>query len=186
MPGENLVDILYRKRVSGAEIAHRAGRSGASAVPAFANRVALTAKQNVVAVVATWRQHGDRIRLRKSGQIVKVAVLAIAVFDVAAALAHRRALGRIATPSADHAHHLFAPLGELLAVSFAQCGARITATLGVNGVNRTVRRPHRWCRSGRQRAARTRAGPQRARTRRARCTRARFLGAIVSPRLPLG
>ena len=51
-PRQDLVDVGDRKRVVGAEVAHRAPGTGASAIPGLARRIAIAHEQDVFALRA--------------------------------------------------------------------------------------------------------------------------------------
>ena len=87
---QDLVDVGDGKRVVGAEVARRPVRAGAPAVPGFARRIAIAHEKNVFALRAARHQHRHRFRLDETGEIEKIAVGAVRVFNVVVAHAHGR------------------------------------------------------------------------------------------------
>src|SRR5690606_12966784 len=77
-PGQDLVDIAYRKCVVGAVVLDGACGTRASAFPHLLHRVALATEQDELALRPPGREHCDGLGLREARQVVKVAVLSIA------------------------------------------------------------------------------------------------------------
>ena len=114
--GQNLIDILDGKRVIGAEVLHRALGSGTPAVPGFHFRVAITTKQQVLAVFAARRKHHHGFGFRKPGEIVKITVRPEREIHVAVTRLLR--VGRQDSDSVrpHHAHQLFTPAGKFFLI----------------------------------------------------------------------
>ena len=83
---QDVVDVADRERIVGAVVAHGAIRSGATAIPGLAGRVAIAHEQDVFAVRASRNQHGHRFRFVETGQVMEIAVGPVVVMDVAVAL----------------------------------------------------------------------------------------------------
>ena len=104
--GQDVVDVVDRKRVVEGELVDRAFRAEARPVPAFALGIAFAAEQDDFAGLAARDQGQHRLRLVEAGQVVEVAVLPVRIMRVvvADALGRRRQDGDgVAT---DDAHQL--------------------------------------------------------------------------------
>src|SRR5690606_19204412 len=87
---QDVVDVADREGVVGAVVAHRAVLAGPQANPDFTLRHPPAAEKYVLAMLATGNQHQPRFRLRKTGQVLEVAVLSVDVLDVTVADVDRR------------------------------------------------------------------------------------------------
>ncbi len=114
--GQDIVDIVDRKRIVRIEILDRAFRSGSGSVPEFLSAVAVPDEQYVLAVITPGRQYGNCVRLREARQVVEITVLAVAVFDIAIPRLDRRARQDGDAVLAHHPHECFAALGKFLPV----------------------------------------------------------------------
>ncbi len=81
-----VVNVINGKSVVGAELFDGTFGAGPAAVPGFALGITLATKQYKLGLVAARHQHGHRFRLGKSGQVIKVAILAKRILHVAIAL----------------------------------------------------------------------------------------------------
>ena len=88
--GQDFIDVRNREGVIRAVALDGTVGSRPRPVPGLAQGVVLARKQQVFALRTAGHQHRDRIRLRKSAQVVKMAVLPVGVFDIAVAVSHRR------------------------------------------------------------------------------------------------
>ena len=127
--GQDVVDIVDRKRIVHAVARDCAFGAGAHAVPGFALAVALTAKQNLLAVFAPRNQREHGFGLAETGEIVKIAVLPVRIMRVVVAHALDRRRYDADGIIADDAHQLPAAVsvfpGFDHAVWSVQCGAGI-------------------------------------------------------------
>ena len=126
-PRQYLVDVRDRKGIVRRIALDGAFGAGARAVPRLAQRVVLAHEQQVFRLRTARHQHRNRIRFRKAGQVVEVAVLPIGILDVAVAMAHRRRRQDRDRILADHAHELAPPARELLAVHRSRLNAAAAA-----------------------------------------------------------
>ena len=114
--GQNFIDVLDRECIVRAIVFDRSFRPGARAIPGLPQGVVLAHEQKIFGVRTPGNQHGNRVGLREAAQIVKMAVLAVGVFNVAVAMTHgcgRQYRDRVL---ADHAHELAPSACELLTV----------------------------------------------------------------------
>ncbi len=88
-PRNNVIQVGDGKRVVCTVVAHRTNRSRALAVPGLPRRIPVAHEQHVVGLFPPRNEDRDRLRLRKAGHVPEVAVLAIGVFDIVVAVAHR-------------------------------------------------------------------------------------------------
>ena len=110
--GQDVVDVVDRKRVVETVIAHRAFGADARAVPALAFGVALAAEQDHLALLAAGYQREHRVGLGKSAEIVKVAVLPVRIVRIVAAHAFRSGGHDHDRVASGHAHQLPAAAHE--------------------------------------------------------------------------
>jgi hypothetical protein len=68
-----------------AEVAHRASRPRAAAVPGLARRIAIAHEQDVLALRPAGHEHRDGLGLGEAGEIEKIAVRPVGVLDVVVA-----------------------------------------------------------------------------------------------------
>ena len=81
-PRQDVVDIIDRERIIGTVFDNSAFLPSAIAIPQLAFLVAFAAEQHVLAVLTPGHQHGHRLRFGKTGQVLKITVLAIIVFNI--------------------------------------------------------------------------------------------------------
>ena len=126
--GQNVIDIVDRKCIVCGKNFDGAVRSGPGSMPQFLAPVAIPAKQDVLPVVTSGREYRHRVRLGEPAQIVKIAILPIAVLDVAIADLDRRTRQNGDTVFAHHPHECLAALGKFLSVHhllLRECGASV-------------------------------------------------------------
>ncbi len=110
------IDVRDRKRIVRTVALDRAVGTCSGTIPGLAHGVVFAHEQQILRVGTPGYQHRHGIRLRKSAQVVKMAVLTVGILDVAVAMAHggRREYGNRVL--ADHAHELAPPPREFLAI----------------------------------------------------------------------
>jgi hypothetical protein len=84
-PRQDVIDIIDREGIGRTVFADGAFLSSPIAVPQLALGILFAAEQHVLSVFPAGNQNGDRLRLREAGQILKVTVLTVVVFDIAVA-----------------------------------------------------------------------------------------------------
>ena len=89
-PGEDVVDVADGKGIVGTVFTYRAVLPGTQAIPQLAFGVAFAAEQHVFAMLTPGNQRDHRLRFGEAGQILKVAILAVDMLDIAVADIHRR------------------------------------------------------------------------------------------------
>ena len=111
-PGKNVVDVVDRKRIVRTIVPRRPFRPGTTSVPGFAGGVSITHEQHVLGLRASRDQNGNRLGLRKTGEVEEITVGPIVIENVAVAglLRHCRQDGDAAL--ADHFHELAAATNE--------------------------------------------------------------------------
>src|SRR6185437_5375359 len=87
--GQDLIDIGDGKGIIGAIGSARSCGAGAPSIPGHAHAVSITHEENVFGMVPSRDQDRYRLRLIEAGQIIKVAVLPIRIFDIVVAVPHR-------------------------------------------------------------------------------------------------
>ncbi len=85
---QDVVDVTDGKRIVGAIVADRALLTRTQAIPEFTLGIALAAEKHILAVDPAGDQHDHRLGLRKTAEVLKVAVLAIDMLDIAVADDH--------------------------------------------------------------------------------------------------
>jgi hypothetical protein len=119
---QNFVDIGYWERILRVKTIHRAVGARARALPGFPQLIVFAHEQQVFGLRPPRYQYGDRIGLRKSGQVVKMAVLPIGIFNVGVTVADRCRGQDRDSVLADHAHELTAAARKLSSIhGSAQC-----------------------------------------------------------------
>jgi hypothetical protein len=122
--GQDVVDVIDRKSVVHAVVAHRAFRSSARAIPRLAFSIALAAEQDDFAVAAARNQREHGLGFRKSGQVMEVAVLPVRIVAVVVAQPLRRRRHDANRIAPDDSHQLLAAARVLFAVDHLRAGAR--------------------------------------------------------------
>ena len=147
---QDVVDIVDRESVIRTVMIDRTLGPHPRAVPALLFAVPLAAEQQELAGGAPGHERGNCLRLRKTGEVIEIAVLPIAVFDIARSGADRCRGENGDAVHADHAHQLLAPAEEFLAVHLKGTGWVTGETIltgvsdlvqGFTGLGRRFTRP---------------------------------------------
>ena len=111
---QNVIDIGNREGIIGAIFTDGALLAGTIAIPELPLLVLFTAKKHIFAVLAPGDQHRHRFRLRKAGQVLKVTVLPIGVFNITIAHIHLRRWQHSNAVGLHLRHQCLAPTGVFL------------------------------------------------------------------------
>jgi hypothetical protein len=111
---QNFIDFIDGMSLIGPVLAARALGSGSAALPRLPGRIPGTDEQHVLPLFAAGHQDCDGIRLAKTGEVVKIAVLAVRILHITVAMAHRSRREDRDALASHHAHELPPATCELL------------------------------------------------------------------------
>ena len=115
---KDFVDIIDRKRIVGTVILSGTVLARPRPVPLLFRRVTVATEQQELAIGPARYKHGDRLGLGKPGQVIKVAVLTVAILDVTTTRSDRCSRQYGDATGTDHPHQLPAPACEFFTVHF--------------------------------------------------------------------